>query len=51
MIYKKQKPYESEKWLRLKYLRQRMTVDEIAELCKVQPMTIYRAINKFGLKR
>lgn len=45
------KPYESEKWLRLKYLRQRKTPQEIATECGVSPMTIYRYIEKFGLKR
>lgn len=45
------KPYHSEKWMRLKYLKQRMSPEEIAEYCKVTPMTIYRAIEKFKLKR
>ena len=45
------KPYHSEKWMRLKYLRQRMSPEEIASLCGVTPMTIYRAIEKFKLKR
>jgi DeoR/GlpR family transcriptional regulator of sugar metabolism len=46
-----QKLYESERWMRLKYLRQRLSVEEIAEICNVKTMTIYRAITKFKLKR
>jgi DNA-binding MurR/RpiR family transcriptional regulator len=45
------KLYTSEKWLRHQYLRQRKSPEEIAEMCGVSHMTIYRAINKFGLKR
>lgn len=45
------KAYESEKWMRLMYLRKRKSPEEIAEICGVSHMTIYRAINKFKLKR
>lgn len=45
------KLYESEKWLRMMYLRQRKSPEEIAKMCGVSHMTIYRAINKFKLKR
>lgn len=45
------KLYESEKWLRMMYLRQKKSPEEIAKMCGVSHMTIYRAINKFGLKR
>lgn len=45
------KVYESEKWLRLQYLRLRKSPEEIAAICGVSHMTIYRAINKFKLKR
>jgi len=45
------KPYESEKWMRLMYLRQRRSPEEIAKMCDVSPMTIYRWINHFKLKR
>lgn len=45
------KAYESERWLRLMYLRQRKSPEEIAKLCGVSPMTIYRWINHFKLKR
>lgn len=43
--------YTSEKWLRLMYLRQRKTPEEIAKICGVSHMTIYRYIDKFQLKR
>ena len=45
------KLYESEKWMRRKYLRERLTPEQIATICGVTPMTIYRAIKKFNLKR
>lgn len=45
------KLYESEKWMRMMYLRQRKSPEEIAKLCGVSHMTIYRAIHKFKLKR
>lgn len=45
------KPYESEKWMRLQYLRFRKSPEEIAKMCGVTPMTVYRYIKKFGLRR
>lgn len=45
------KLYTSEKWLRHQYLRLRKSPEEIASMCGVSHMTIYRAINKFKLKR
>lgn len=45
------KLYNSERWMRMMYLRERKTPEEIAEICGVSHMTIYRAINKFKLKR
>lgn len=45
------KLYESEKWLRLQYLRNKKSPEEIAKECGVSHMTVYRWINKFGLKR
>lgn len=45
------KLYESEKWLRMMYLRQRKTPEEIAKVCGVSHMTIYRWINHYKLKR
>lgn len=45
------KLYESERWLRLRYLRQRKSPQEIANECGVSQMTIYRYIEKFKLKR
>lgn len=45
------KPYTSEKWLRLQYLRNKKSPEEIAEMCGVSHMTIYRWLNKFKLKR
>lgn len=45
------KLYESEKWLRMQYLAKRKTPEEIAAMCGVSHMTIYRYIKKFKLKR
>jgi DNA-directed RNA polymerase specialized sigma subunit len=45
------KLYESEKWLRYQYLRLRKSPEDIAKVCGVAPMTIYRYINKYKLKR
>lgn len=45
------KLYTSEKWMRLQYLRLRKSPEEIAQTCGVTPMTIYRYIDKFKLKR
>ena len=45
------KAYESERWMRRKYLQERLSPEDIAKLCGVSHMTIYRAIKKFKLKR
>lgn len=45
------KPYTNERWMRLQYLRLRKSPEDIAKMCGVAPMTIYRYINKFKLKR
>lgn len=45
------KLYESERWLRMQYLRQRKTPEEIAKICGVSHMTIYRWIRHYNLKR
>lgn len=41
--------YKSEAWLKRKYLVDKKTPEEIAKLCDVSHMTIYRYIEKFGL--
>lgn len=51
IVQMNQKLHESERWMRLKYLRQRLSVEEIAKICNVSTVTIYKSINKFGLKR
>lgn len=45
------KLYTSETWLRRKFLVEKKKPEEIAELCKVSAMTIYRYLEKFGLLR
>lgn len=45
------KAYQSERWLRLQYLRLRKSPQEIADQCEVSLMTVYRYIEKFKLKR
>lgn len=45
------KAYQSERWLRLQYLRLRKSPEDIAKMCGVSHMTIYNYINKFKLKR
>lgn len=45
------KLYTSERWMRLQYLRLRKSPEEIAKICGVSHMTIYRYIEKFKLKR
>jgi transposase len=37
--------------MRLQYLRLRKSPEEIAKMCGVSHMTIYRAISKMKLKR
>ena len=45
------KLYQSEKWLRQKYLRERKSIEEIMALTGASRKTIYIYINKFGIKR
>lgn len=41
--------YEDEAWLRQKYHKERLTPEQIAEICGVSHMTIRRWIQKHGL--
>lgn len=43
------KLYESKNWLKLKFYDQKKTIDEIAKEAEVNPMTIRRALKKYGL--
>lgn len=43
------KLYQSEKWLKRKYLVEKMDVSAIAKLCGVTDMTIYLQLHKLGL--
>ena len=43
------KLYKSPVWLRRKFLHERLTKEEIAKICGVEPMTIYRALTDLGL--
>lgn len=45
------KLYQSEKWLRRRYLLERMTAKEIGVVCGVTEMTIDRYLDKFALKK
>lgn len=45
------KLYQSEVWLRRKYVTEKKTAKEIADLCGVSEMTITRYLDKFGLMR
>lgn len=43
--------YKSEAWLRRKFLVEKKTPEEIAKICDTSHMTIYRYLDKFGLKK
>ena len=43
--------YKSKTWLKLRYLRDKMSPEQIARLCDVNEKTIRRYIDKFGFKR
>jgi len=43
--------YQSEPWLKRKYVVEKKTAAEIAELCGVTEMTILRYLQKYGLIR
>jgi len=45
------KLYQSESWLKRKYVVERKSAAEIAELCSVTEMTITRYLQKYGLIR
>jgi DNA-directed RNA polymerase specialized sigma subunit len=45
------KLYQNEMWMRRKYVDERKTAKEIAELCDVSEMTIVRYLDKFKLMR
>jgi DNA-directed RNA polymerase specialized sigma subunit len=45
------KLYQNEMWMRRKYVDERKTAKEIAELCGVSEMTIVRYLDKFKLIR
>lgn len=45
------KLYKSPTWLKRKYVTERKTAAEIAEICGVTEMTITRYLQEFGLIR
>lgn len=45
------KLYLSESWLKRRYLIDKKSPEEIAQEQGVTPMTIYRQLKKFGLRR
>jgi hypothetical protein len=44
------KLYQSEAWLRRKYLVERKSPEEIAKMCDATLMTIYRYLDKYGIR-
>lgn len=48
---KKVKLYQSEAWLRRKYVREQLSEAEIAKLAGTTVMTINRYLHKFGMKK
>lgn len=44
------KLYQSEKWLRRKYLVEKLSEQEIADLANTSQVTINTYLKKFGLK-
>lgn len=47
---KKEKPHKNKKWLIQKYRVERLSMNEIAELCGCSKMTISRALNEHGIE-
>lgn len=45
------KLYQNQAWIKRKYVDERKTAKEIAEMCGVSEMTIARYLDKFGLIR
>lgn len=45
------KLYQNQIWLRRKYVDERKTAKEIADMCGVTEMTVFRHLEKFGLIR
>ena len=43
------KLYKSKDWLKLRYVSQRKTIEQIAAECGVTEMTIRRHLQEFGL--
>lgn len=43
--------FKSKAWLRQKYHVENMSINDIAKQCGVDPMTIRRYLDKFGLFR
>jgi DNA-binding MurR/RpiR family transcriptional regulator len=43
--------YKSEAWLKRKVQVEKKTPEEIAKLCDTSLMTIYRYIDKYGLRK
>lgn len=43
--------YKSKNWLFQQYIVLKKSPEDIAKVCGVSPMTIYRYINQFELKR
>lgn len=47
---KNRKPYQNKEWLTQKYRVERLSTNEIGELCGCSKMTISRALGEHGVK-
>lgn len=43
--------YKSEAWMKKKFVKEKKTPEEIAELCRTSHMTIYRWLKFWGLMK
>lgn len=44
------KLYKSKQWLKYQHYNKGKSIDEIAQMCDVQPLTIRRQLEQFGIK-
>ena len=44
------RPYKHKSWLQQKYLKEKLSLSQIGELCKVDQVTIHNWMKKFGIK-
>lgn len=51
LISNEDKPYRKESWLRKQYLRKKLSIDRIAEICGTCSKTISDYLEKYGIQR